>query len=71
MVEVRGEIVADPLNCLGDEPSAKYLDLVDDENLPQYSDVVLILSQYVAAMKSYHGKYHRFHMGMTQWVYAD
>jgi hypothetical protein len=41
-----------------DEPSAPYLDMLDEENLPQNSDVVLILGQFVAAMHSFHSKYH-------------
>lgn len=43
---------------LKDEPDNKYLDLLEDENLPQYSDVSLILSQWSASVKKFHGKYY-------------
>ncbi|MGA2636202.1 hypothetical protein [Methylocella sp.] len=40
------------------EPSATYLDLLDEDDLPQNSDVVLILSQTFAAMGAFHEKYY-------------
>lgn len=33
-----------------DDDAKKYLDLLDDDDLPQFSDVVIILSQYVSIM---------------------
>lgn len=44
---------------LEDESEIEFLDLLDEDEIPQVSDVTLILSQYVAAMESYHG----FHYG--------
>jgi len=38
-------------------PATQYLDLLDEETLPDYSDAVLILSQYDAAIHSFS---HRF-----------
>ncbi|MGI2176379.1 hypothetical protein [Shewanella ulleungensis] len=35
---------------LTDEASLEFLDLLDEDDVPQTSDVTLILSQYVAAM---------------------
>lgn len=45
---------------LAQERSIEYLDLLDEDSLPQMSDVTLTLSQYVAAMelfKTHHQKY--------------
>lgn len=70
-VKMINRLLQDLLLILAEEPNAKYLDLVNDEDLPQYSDVVLILSQYVAAMKAFHKKYYRYHEGTHQWVLAD
>jgi hypothetical protein len=39
-------------------PATEYLDLLDEESLPDYSDAVLILSQYDAAMGSFSGRFH-------------
>jgi len=43
---------------LSDEESIEFLDMLDEDDVPQASDVTLILSQYVAAMNAFHGKYH-------------
>ena len=43
---------------LADEESIKFLDVLDEDDVPQMSDVTLMLSQYVAAMKAFEGKYY-------------
>ncbi len=42
------------------EKTRDYLDLLDEEVLPQNSDVVLILGQVVAAMEAFKTKYHGY-----------
>lgn len=49
---------------LVDENTIEFLDMFDEDDVPQTSDVTLILSQYVAAMKSFKAKYHVFN-GIT------
>lgn len=46
-------LLNDVRQVLRDEPTLKYLDVLSDDDLPQYSDVTVILSQYVAAMESF------------------
>jgi len=41
-----------------DDPSHDFLDKLDEETLPQNSDVVLILSQWQAALKQFRAKHH-------------
>jgi hypothetical protein len=43
---------------LSDEESISFLDLLDEDDVPQASDVTLILSQYVAAMNAFHQKHY-------------
>ncbi len=43
---------------LADEESIEFLDLLDEDDVPQVSDVTLIFSQYVAAMHAFKTKYH-------------
>ncbi|MEW8067587.1 MAG: hypothetical protein AB2804_13265, partial [Candidatus Thiodiazotropha endolucinida] len=43
---------------LTDEESIEFLDMLDEDDVPQASDVTLILSQYVAAMDAFHGKHY-------------
>jgi hypothetical protein len=40
-------------DVLADEMTLQFLDLLDTEQLPQNSDVVLVLSQYDSAMKQF------------------
>lgn len=44
---------------LKDQPTAMFLDLLEDDSLPTNSDVVIVLSQYLSAMKKYEERYYR------------
>ncbi len=39
----------------------EYLDLLEEDDVPQNSDVVLMLSQYTAAMERYYDTFYRRH----------
>ena len=56
-VFIINRLLTDLKTFLTDEPNAKYLDLLTDDDLPQYSDVVLVLSQYEATLKSFRARY--------------
>lgn len=47
-------------DALSDEPEGKFLDLLDDEALPQVSDAVLVMVQFERAAHSYQNRYHNF-----------
>ena len=57
-VKIINRLLSDIKTMLSGETDSKYLDLVNDEDLPQYSDVVIILSQYSAAMDKFRHKYY-------------
>ena len=42
---------------LSDQDSLPFLDLLNDDDLPQSSDVTIMLSQYVAAMTAFKYRY--------------
>lgn len=42
------------------DPSHAFVDVLDEETLPQNSDVVLILSQWRAALKQYKDRHHGY-----------
>lgn len=42
---------------LSNEQSIEFLDLLDEDEVPQHSDVVLMLSQYVASMEQFSSRY--------------
>lgn len=48
---------------LKDQPTALFLDILDESSLPTNSDVVIILSQYLAAMKKFEDRYYRIDSG--------
>lgn len=56
-VKLINRLLSDIKTMLSDEADSKYLDLVNDEDLPQYSDVVIILSQYLVAMDKFRHRY--------------
>lgn len=66
-VSIINRLLSDIKIILKDESDDKYLDLIEDENLPQYSDVVIVLSQYSAAMKRFRSKYYGFNGLDTDW----
>lgn len=52
--------VLEPLknDILGHLPSTIFLDLLDEDTLPNNSDAVLIISQFEAAIKDFREEYH-------------
>ena len=59
-IKMINRLLQDIQTFLKDEPDSKYLDLLEDESLPQYSDVTLILSQWSTSVKTFHEKYYGF-----------
>ena len=59
-VSIINRLLVDIRKNMEGEPEHKYLDLLDDESLPQYSDAILILSQYDGALKGFLAKHHGY-----------
>jgi hypothetical protein len=57
-VKLLNRILADVAAFLEGAPDHKYLDLLDDEALPQYSDAILTLAQHDGALKAFYKRYH-------------
>lgn len=62
-VKIINRVLVDIREMIKEEAEIKYLDLLDDDILPQYSDVLLTLSQYIAALKAFHDRYYRYFPG--------
>ncbi|SFU61108.1 hypothetical protein [Nitrosospira multiformis] len=45
----------------------EFLDLIDEDGIPQVSDVTLILSQYVSAMRGFRNKYYELDGDKYRW----
>ena len=59
-VEIVNRLLHDIHEILERESTSAYLDLLDEDDLPQNSDVVLILGQTVAAMVTFKDKYYNY-----------
>ena len=59
-VKIINRLLGDIREVMKEEPECKYLDMLDDEMLPQYSDAILILSQYEGALKGFKERYFGF-----------
>ena len=66
-IKLINRLLSDIQELLKDEPDIKYLDLIEDEDLPQYSDVVLILSQYSASMNKFEERYYGWDGAEHRW----
>lgn len=64
-------ILKDIKNILQNEPTASYMDILDEEMLPSNSDVVLTMSQYRSALENYRKKYRRYHDYDNFWHTTD
>ncbi len=58
-VSIINRVLEDLKIVLDKEPEGKFLDVLDDENLPQTSDAVLIMCQYETALKAFKSKYYQ------------
>ena len=64
-IKVANRLLEKVRAVLIDEASLEFLDLLDEDDMPQVSDVSIMLSQYLAAMKEF--KY--LHYGEYQGEY--
>ncbi|WP_439486795.1 hypothetical protein [Blastomonas fulva] len=62
-VKLVNRVLRPTLSLLEDEPTRPFLDLLDEDELPQNSDVILMLGQVRAAMDSFKSSYHDFGSG--------
>jgi hypothetical protein len=58
-VKLINRVLVDLRSVLEKEPESKFLDLLDDEELPQTSDAVLVMVQYESALESFKNRYYR------------
>ncbi|APT35122.1 hypothetical protein MCBMB27_05831 (plasmid) [Methylobacterium phyllosphaerae] len=67
-VKIINRVLEDVMDCLENEANFKYLELLDDETLPQYSDAILILAQFDGALKTFRERHFGYYGGEHQWV---
>jgi hypothetical protein len=62
-IKIVNRLLAKMREVLAEEDSIDFLDVLDEDDVPQTSDVTLILSQYLAAMKGFKLKYYGYEYG--------
>jgi len=65
-VRMVNRLLEDVRVVLDQEPEMAYLDMLDEESLPEYSDSVVVLSQYLTAMERFEER----HWDSTGWKTA-
>ena len=72
-VEIVNRLLQEAHKVLEGEPTSAYLDLLDEDDLPQNSDVVLILSLTVVAMERFRRRYYRYSevLDESEWMTTD
>ena len=69
-VEIVNRLLRDIHGILEGDSTSAYLDLLDEDDLPQNSDVVLILGQTVAAMETFKNKYYGYSQSIGKIAWA-
>jgi hypothetical protein len=59
-IKMINRLLAELSKVLEDDASHGFVDMLDEESLPQNSDVVLVLSQWQAALTQYKAKHHGY-----------
>jgi hypothetical protein len=59
-VKIINRVLVDVTHCLEGAANHKYLDLLDDESLPQYSDAILIMAQYEGALRTFRERHYGY-----------
>jgi hypothetical protein len=70
-VKIINRVLKDLKTILDSEPEGKFLDLLDDNDLPQTSDAVLVMVQFETALQSFKGRYYQSYSsgyGGQAWV---
>lgn len=70
-VKSLNRILKDIKNILAYEPTASYMDVLDEEMLPSNSDVVLTMSQYRSALDIFRKKYRQYKSYDHYWHTSD
>lgn len=69
-VKIINRVLTDLKKILKNEPEGKFLDLLDDNDLPQTSDAVLVMVQYETVLRVFKGKYHKAYKADGRLEYA-
>lgn len=72
-IKMLNRLLGELSKVIENDPSYAFVDMLDEETLPQNSDVVLVLSQWRAALKQYKDRHHGYDKSMRdqRWFTVD
>lgn len=71
-VKIVNRVLENLLTVLEGQPDAKYLEALDDDDLPQVSDAVLVMVQFKSALASYRERHYKHVSGYGySWITAE
>ncbi|SEH04135.1 hypothetical protein SAMN05444920_1662 [Nonomuraea solani] len=59
-IKMLNRLLGELSKVIENDPSYAFVDMLDEETLPQNSDAVLVLSQWQAALKQYRVRHHGY-----------
>lgn len=59
-IKMLNRLLAELSKVIEKDPSHAFVDMLEEDTLPQNSDAVLVLSQWQAALKQYKGRHHGY-----------
>jgi hypothetical protein len=66
-VKLINNVLSDLMRILEGEPEGKYLQILEDNELPQVSDALMMMVQFEAALNAFHHRYYQ----QTGYVTSD
>lgn len=71
-VKIVNRVLENLLTVLEGQPDAKYLEALDDDDLPQVSDAVLVMVQFESALASYRERHYQHVSGYGHhWITVE
>lgn len=67
-IKIANRLLEKVRTVLENSNSMEFLDLLDEDDVPQVSDVTLILSQYVASMEAFNKRHYGYYEHKHQWL---
>jgi hypothetical protein len=65
-IKMLNRLLSELSKVIENDPSYAFVDMLDEETLPQNSDAVLVLSQWQAALKQYKDRHHGYDSSMHE-----
>lgn len=59
-VKLINNVLRDLMSILEGEPQGKYLQILEDDDLPQVSDALMMMVQFDAALDAFRNRYHQY-----------